>query len=173
MLSITEKVIIDGENAGPLPTSVTTNLTSRDHTSNPEFSSTEPWTGLYECSWFRSLVWLIYLQSLVTAANLLYIFPFSGASSDLKQAISFFLGVYLGWFGLELIILLLFTITSLSLCHAQDNSESRWTWRAQKRANWCLSKRRKLSRRILLMVSALILTASSATFGFAFTGIVQ
>ena len=158
-LSSAESVILDRKNSGRLPASASTHPES-----NPGSSSVEPWTNLYDCEWFRSLVWLIYLPSLATAANILWIFPFGGGSYDLKENIPYFIRSYAAWFGFDFAVLFLFTITSLSLCHAQDNSDFRWTWRATTRSN---GDRSKLIRRILLNISLLILTASSASFGWA------
>ena len=154
----------DKKKDGQLQTSAPPNSNS---SSSPDFSSAEPWTALYKCAWFRSLVWLIYLQTLATAASVLIEFPWGGGSYDLKTNIGFFFKLYLAWFGVDLAMLLLFTITSLSLCHAQENdtTEFRWTWRAQKLLIQGPSKRTKLIRRIVLIASVLILTASSAMVG--------
>ena len=129
--------------------------------SSPGSSSAEPWTDLYKCAWFRSLVWLIYLLSLVTASNVIFVIPVSNGSSNLKGNIGFMLQFYLAWFGVDLAVLLLFTITSLSLCHAQDTSEFRWTWRAKK-----VAKPTKPIQRRLLIVSVWVLAGLSAVFGW-------
>lgn len=161
-----ESVIMDKCNHGRSTTSEPTSPTSADPGASPGFSDAEPWAGLYECAWFRSLVWLIDLLSLATAANILWIFPWGGGSYDLKDSIGSFILSYLEWFGFDLAVILLFTITSLSLCHAQDNSDFRWTWKAETRPNRCLSKCEKLVRRTLLIIAVPLLTASSAAIGF-------
>ena len=167
-MSPIESVIMDKNNHGRSPTSKPTSPTSPDPVASPGISDAEPWTGLYECAWFRSLVWLIYLLSLATAANVLAWFPWGDGSYDLKDNIGIFILSYLAWFGFDLAVLLFFTVTSLSICHAQDTSDFRWTWRAQTRPNRYLSKWTKLIRRTLLIVAVSILTASSATFGSYF-----
>ena len=145
-MSPIESVIMDKNNHGRSSTSEPTSPTSPDPGASPGFFDAEPWTGLYECAWFRSLVWLIYLLSLATAANILWIFPLGDGSYDLKENIVYFIASYAAWFGVDFAVLLLFTIASLSLCHAQDNSDFRWTWRATTRSN---GDRSKLIRRII------------------------
>ncbi len=167
VISPIESVIMERKKYGRLPTSAPTDLISPEPVSSPGSSSAEPWTNLYECAWFRSLVRLIYLQTLVVAAITLTIFPLGNGAYDLGGNISYVMRDYLGWFGFDLALLLLFTITSLSLCHTQDTSGFRWTWRAKLRANWRPSKRTKLIQRIILNVSVLILTASSVAFGWS------
>ena len=157
---------MDNKNSGPLPTSTSTHLISPHSGPNHGSSSVEPYTSLHDYAWFRSLVWLIYLQSLATAANFLLLFPLGDGSVDLKDDIRLFIGFYSTWFGLDLAMLFFFTVTSLSLCHTQDSSDFRWTWRAEKDPHWGPSKRAKLIQRILLIVSVSILAGSSATFGF-------
>ena len=154
---------MERKHSGRLPTSASTYIKSPDPVSSPGSSSVEPWTNLYECAWFRSLVWLIYSMSLATAAIVLYVFPYQGDAYNLKAEIGFFFGFFSAWFGVDLVLLLLFTITSLSLCHAQDTSEVRWTWRAN-----MLPKRTSPFQRILLIVSVLVLTGSSGIFGWVY-----
>ena len=165
-LSPTESFIMDKKTFGQLPTSASTHLLSPHLKSNRGLSSAEPWTDLYECAWFRSLVWLIYLLNLAIATNILWVFPFTGNAALLEFYIGSTIQFYSSWFGFDLAVLLLFTITSLSLCHAQDTSELRWTWRAEMHANWYPSKRTKLIQQILLIVSVFVLAASSAMFGW-------
>ena len=166
ILSPTESVIMKRKKYGRLPASAPTELISPDPVSSPGSSSSEPWTDLYECAWFRSLVRLIYLQTLGIAANVLYIFALGNGAYNMNHNIGFIVQFYLIWFGYDLAMLLLFTMTSLSLCHAQDTSVLRWTWRAKLRANWRPSKRTKLIQRIILNVSVLVLTAPSVAFGW-------
>ena len=149
-----------------LPTSAPTELTLPCLRSCPGPSSAEPWNDLYEYAWFRSLVWLIYLQSLGIAATVIAIFVFLEGFNNLDRYIEIIVRIYLGWFGFDFAILLLFAIMSLSLCHAQDNSELRWTWRAELSANCGPSKRTRLIQRVILNVSLLMLTALSASFGW-------
>ena len=164
-LSPIESVVMDKNYERSL-TSASTSLISLDPVSSPESSNAEPWTDLYKCAWFGSLVWLIYLLSLAAAANVLWLFPVGDASYDLKENIGVLIQYYLAWFGFDLAVLLLFTIISSSLCHSQDTSEFRWTWMAKMRPNRRPSKRTKLIQTTLLIFSVLILTASSAAFGF-------
>ena len=124
-------------------------------------SSAEPWKNMYKCAWFHSLVWLIYLMSLTTAANILYVFPFEEDAYDLKSDIGSIIRYYADWFGVDLAILLLFTITLLSLSNVEDISQLRWTWRPE-----MLGMRTEQIQRILLIVLVLGLTASSAAFGW-------
>ena len=100
-------------------------------------------------------------MSLTTAADVLYVFPFEEDSYDLKSDIRSIIGYYSAWFGVDLALLFLFTIISLSLSNSQDVSEFKWTWRAG-----MLAKQAKLIKIILLIVSVLILSAASATFGW-------
>ena len=141
-------------------------LVSPDAVSSPGPSSAEPWTDLYECAWFRSLVKLIYLQTLGMAASVLDLFLLANGAYNLKGNIGFIIQVFLAWFGFDLAVLLLFTVMSLSLCHAQDTSGLCWTWRAKLRTDWRPSKRTKLIQRIILNISVLILTTPSVTFGW-------
>ena len=67
-------------------------------------------------------------MSLTTAANVLYVFPFEDESHDLKSDIRSIIGYYSAWFGVDLAMVLFFTITSLLLSNVQDISEFRWTW---------------------------------------------
>ena len=164
----TENVIMDRKKYGRLPTSTTTDLVSPELVSSPRSSSSEPWTGLYECAWFRSLVRLIYLQTLGIAVSMLTILRLQTVANELMAHLVGFIQIYLAWFGFDLALMLLFTITSLSLCHAQDASRFRWTWQAKLQANWRPSRWTKLIQRIILNVSVLILTASSVVFGWAF-----
>ncbi len=164
-LSPTESVIMDRKKSGQLPTSASTHPTSphpasphpaSTHStsphpgSNPGSSSAEPWTALYECGWFRSLVWLIYLLNLVIATVILYLFPFSNRAVYLKDYIRSLIRFFLGWFGFDLALLLLFTLSSLSLCYAQDT----------------LSKRTNLIQNLLLIVGVLFLAVSSGLYGW-------
>ena len=166
VMSPTESVIMNRKKYGRLPTSASTDIISPEPVLGPGSSSAEPWTDLYECAWFRSLVRLIYLQTLSIAAYVLVIFPLGNGAYDMGGYITSITEFFLAWFGLDLAMLWLFTITSLSLCHGQDASGLRWTWRAKLRAKWCPSKRTQLIQRTILDVSVLILTASSATVGF-------
>lgn len=166
LLSPTESVIKNRKNYKQLPNSAPTDLISPRLSLCPGPSSAEPWNDLYECAWFRSLVWLIYLQSLGIAANVIAIFGSGEGFYNLDKYIGYVIRVYSAWFGFDFAVLLLFTIMSLSLCHARDNSELRWTWRAKLRANWGPLKRTKLIQRIMLNASLLILTVSSASFGW-------
>ena len=164
-LSRVESVIMNKKNYKQLPTSASTGLVSPRLTLSPGPSSAEPWTDLYECAWFRSLVWLIYLQSLSIAAVLIIMFPIGGVPYDFGKRIGLIVRFFLAWFGFDLAMLLLLAIASLSLCHVQDASALRWTWRAKIRVNGSTSRQAQLLRTILLGFSVLILTLSS-TLGF-------
>ena len=166
MMSPAESVIMNRKKYGRLPTTAPTDLISPEPVLGPEPSSAEPWTDLYECAWFCSLVRLIYLQTLSVAANVLVIFPLGHGGYDMGGNIKYITEFFLSWFGFDLAMLLLFTIASLSLCHGQDASGLRWTWRGKLRAKWRPSKRTQAIQRIILDASVLILTASSATVGF-------
>lgn len=117
----TKSVIVDRENPGRLPTSASTlppiesvkmeggiQINRRlphqriAHRGIPNYGSSdgEPYTGLYDYAWFRSLLWLIYLQSLATAANFLLLFPWGDGSVDLEGNIRLFVAFYSTWFGL-------------------------------------------------------------------------
>ena len=157
---------MDRKKYGRLPTSAPMDLVPLNPTSSPGPSSAEPWTDLYECAWFRALVRLIYLQTLGVAATVLNLFALMNGAYNLKSGISFITQVFLAWFGFDLAVLLLFTLVSLTLCHAQDTSGLRWTWRAKLGANWRPSKRTILIQRIILNLSVLILTAPSVSFGW-------
>ena len=161
-----ESVIMEKKNSGRLPTSASTHLISTDPLSSSGCSSAEPLTNLYECACFRSLVWLIYLLSLVIASEVLLDFPLSDGSANLEERFCYVFQFYLQWFGADLAILLLFTILSLCSCYAHDNLEFRWTLSAKMLVNRHPSKRTKLIGRILLVASVLILTTLSATVGF-------
>ena len=139
------------------------NSTSRhtDPAPSPGSSSPEPWTDLYKCAWFHSLVWLIYLMSLIIAANILYVFPFGGGSQDLIQDIGYFIVYYAAWFGVDFGIVFLSTVASLSLFKVDDISQLRWKWRAA-----MLGMRTEQVQRILLIILVLGLAASSAAFGW-------
>ena len=158
---------MDRKKYGRLSTSAPTDIVSPELESSPGSSSAEPWTDLYKYAWFRSLIRLIYLQTLGIAANVLKLFPLGHGAYNLGRNMAVIIIYYLLWVGFDFAMLLLFTITSLSLCHAQDTSGLRWTWRAKLRANGRPSKRTKLTQRIKLNVSVLILTVPSAVFGWA------
>ena len=165
MLSRIDSVIMDKKSYEQLPTSAPTGLISPRLKSSPGSSGAEPWTDLYECAWFRSLVWLIYLQSLSIATVVIIMFPIADGPYNFGHKVGFLVRFFLAWFGFDLAMLLLFAITSLSLCHVQDASALIWTWRAKIRANRRTSRQAQLLQTILLFVSVLILTASS-TLGF-------
>lgn len=149
---------MDRTNCGRLPSSASTQT---DPIESSGSSSAEPWTNLYKSSWFPSLVWLIYIQSLATAANVLYVFPFEGDSYELNDDIGSAFGYYFAWFGVDLAMLFIFTITSLLLSNVQDTLEFGWVWGAK-----MLAKQTEQIQILLLILSVLILSAASATFGW-------
>ena len=155
-----ESVIMDKKDSGP-PL-----ISAPDPIASPGPSDAEPWIHLYEYAWFRSLVLLIYLLSLATAANVLVWFPGGGGTSNLMLDIGIYIMYYLAWFGFDLGVLLLFTVICLSICHAQDTSDIRWTWRAETRPTRRLSGWMKPIQRILLVGSVILLAMSSAGLGF-------
>ena len=157
-LSPTESVIMERKCSGRLLTSAPTQT---DPIEGSGSSSAEPWTNLYKSSWFPALVWLIYIQSLATAANVLYVFPFEGDSYELNDDIGAAFGYYFAWFGVDLAMLFIFTIASLLLSNVQDSLEFGWTWGAE-----MLAKQTEQIQTLLLILSVLILSAASATFGW-------
>ena len=148
---------MDRKISGPLLTSAS----KSDRGASSGSSNAEPWTKLYGCAWFRSLVWLLYLMSLATATTVLYVFPLQGDSYDLKNNIASIIQYYAAWFGVDFGMLFLLTIVSLSLFNVEDISQHRWTWLAK-----MLGKRTERIQRILLIILVLGLTASSAAFGW-------
>ena len=165
-LSPIESVIMDKESYGQSPTSAPTSLKSPDPVASRGFSDAEPWTDLHEYAWFHSLVWLIYLQSLGIAANIFAVYAFQDESYNIGNYIGTAIIVYSFWIGFDLVMLLLFTVLSLLLCHAKDTSELRWTWRAKLRANRRRSKRIRLIERLSLNGLLSVLTTASGLFGW-------
>lgn len=106
VMSPTESVIMDRKKYGRLPTSAPTDLIPSESISSPGSSNAEPWTDLYECAWFRSLVRLIYLQTLGVAANILTTFPLGIGAYNFLENISIIIQNYLAWFGFDLAMLL-------------------------------------------------------------------
>ena len=165
-LSPIESVIMEKTKYERLPSSGPPDLESPDPVASPGLSDAEPWTDLYEYAWFRSLIWLIYLQSLGIAASILSLCALQDDSYNLGKNIAVTIIVYLFWIGFDLAMLLLFTVVSLSLCHSKDTSGLRWTWRAKLRANRRRSKWIRSTQRIVLNVSILVLTTASGFFGW-------
>lgn len=123
-----------------------------------------PWDDLYQDPWFCWLIVLIYLLSLVVAADVLYHFPYQGGTYDLKADIGGYLTRYFSWLGVNLAILLVFSLVAVSLCSTNSALELRWKWWDMASEHSVQSKDRK--ERTLLFFAVILLAASSAARGY-------